>query len=328
MMGSDAPQIPNIAHFIWLGRTFPWIYGMALYSAAVRGGFDRVILHHRDDIGDTPGWRAAHAHERVQARRLNPEQVLGQTGPRGGELCELYRRLNQPAAQTNMIRAAILATEGGVYLDTDTVTVRPFAPLRSAGVFCGEERIALPGTVRRSRNPAVWAGTGARLAVREFMRRLPGGWRHFRFVEPWYHLAVNNAVLGARAGHPFVADMLDRMLALAPAQQTVRYALGTVLLQDTVAAWRKSHADHAVATAGSLVVHAPVRFYPLAAEISEHWFRTQQSVDLDQAVTPATTVVHWYASVRTKAFVPLFGPDYVRRHRDRQLLSALLSEFL
>ncbi|WP_428268764.1 glycosyltransferase [Haliangium sp.] len=317
-MGPETSHIPKLAHFIWLGSSFPWIYGMALRSAAVRGGFDQVYLHHRDDISTTPGWAAAMDHPRVQARRLEPERVLAGAGPRGDALVALYGRLSKPAAQTNMVRAALLATEGGVYLDTDTVTVRSFEPLLATGVFCGRERIALTGEVRRARRPGPLLGAGARLALRELFRLLPGGWRGFRRVEPWFHLAVNNAVLGAQPGHPFILGMLDRMLALPPARQLVRYALGTVLLQGAVADWEGD----------DLVVHPPERFYPLGPEISEHWFRPTQAPALDQVMGPDTTLVHWYASVRTKRYVPQFDPAYVRAHRDRQLLSALLAEFL
>jgi hypothetical protein len=37
-----------------------------------------------------------------------------------------------------------------------------------------------------------------------------------------------------------------------------------------------------------------------------------------------TRVVHWYASVRTKARVASITPAYIREHRNRELYSALV----
>ena len=105
-----------------------------------------------------------------------------------------------------------------------------------------------------------------------------------------------------------------------PQRQLVRYALGTHLLQEVVAA----HAGDA-----ALVVHPPPVFFPLSPEISEHWFRkTGSKPRLYEILRPETRVVHWYASVRTKSVVPLVDPDYVRAHAGSQPFSALAQQFL
>ena len=65
-------------------------------------------------------------------------------------------------------------------------------------------------------------------------------------------------------------------------------------------------------------------FYPLPPEISEHWFRLQHRATIGDVLSPATRVVHWYASVRTRALVLDITPDYVRAHRTTQLYSMLV----
>ena len=65
-------------------------------------------------------------------------------------------------------------------------------------------------------------------------------------------------------------------------------------------------------------------FYPLAPEISEHWFRTVRVVRLNEVLSADTRVAHWYASVRTRPLVAQISPRYVREHRGRQLYSALV----
>jgi len=313
-------KIPAIAHFIWFGTAFPWVNALAIKSLAARGGFDRIILHHADDLSKSPWWEELLELEGFEAHRLSPESVLEEASGAASGLVELYKKLTKPAAKANMVRAALLHNVGGVYLDLDTVTIDDLTPLRSAEVFCGEEHLALPRDVATSRSPIVLAKAGARLALRDAMRRAPGGWRPFRSVERFYDKAVNNAVLGARAGHPFLVDLLGRMVSMDPARQLVRFALGTHLLQEVVAAHEGQE---------GLVVHPPPVFFPLSPEISEHWFRaTAAQPRLDEILRPETRVVHWYASVRTKKVAPLVDPDYVRAHADSQPFSALAKQFL
>lgn len=311
------PRIPATAHFVWLGRELPWIYGLALRSAAQRGGFERVVLHCTDDLSGSDGFSAARGDGRVECRRLDPRSALWWVSPRGGELVELFARLRQPAAKSNMLRLAILAAEGGVYLDTDTITVASFAPLLGAGAFCGLEHIALPAATRRARTPGPWLKAGARLLVRDLLRRAPGGWQGFARIARHFPAAANNAVLGARPGHPLVQGMLERMVDLPPERQLARFALGTGLLQDAVASYG----------GGDLVLHPPDRFYPLPPEISEHWFRLGDRAPLDAVVAPTTVCVHWYASVRTSRVVPGISASYLRTNAHRQLFSALALPF-
>ena len=311
-------MIPKIAHFIWFGSELPWMYGLAIRSAALRGGFDRVVLHSEDNLEHTPGYAMARDVDSVSWQRLDPEALIKKLGPGWSGLIPLYRRLEQPAARSNLIRAVLLALEGGVYLDTDTVTVSSFEPCLQSGVFCGVEHIVLPHDVVTSRNPAVWLRAGALLAVRDVLRRAPRGYRAFRLVDRFYVQAVNNAVLGAEAGHELIFELLRQMLQMPPKEQLVRFALGTHLLEKTVAAY----------PGDDLTIHPPSRFYPLAPEISEHWFRMRSDCALGDVVADDTISVHWYASVRTKKLVPLIDNEYVRRHGRSQLWSALALPFV
>lgn len=306
-------MIPAVAHFVWLGREFPWVYALAVMTAARRGGFERVCLHHADGPDDGPGWRAARDEPRVELVPLEPSRLLAAVPEHGPALQRLYARITAPAARANMIRAAILHAEGGVYLDTDTLTVAPLDPLREARAFCGLEHILMPYTVWRSRSPLVWGRTAAVYAMRDLLRRLPTGHRHFSLIASLCHEAPNNAVLGAEPEHPFVADLLEGMVRMPAARQTVRFALGTSLLQEKVAGTGPGRE--------ALQLHPPEVFYPLAPEISEHWFRERDRVALGEAVTGRTRVIHWYASVRTRAIVPDVDEGWLRARTSRQLFA-------
>ena len=318
-------MIPATAHFIWLGPSFPWVNVLSIRSAAARGGFERVVLHHDCDLSSTAWWPELDATGGFETRQLDIPALFDRASPgdpaRGQALLALYRKLDPPASRANMIRAAILASEGGCYLDIDTITVRSLAPLRAeAAVFCGVEHICWPGVVKHGGSLPAKAKALSLAATRELFRFAPGGWRHFHHVAHLYSESVNNAVLACEPGHPFITVFLDHMLEMPPEQQLRRFALGTHLLQRRVAEYRGS----------DLRVHPPAVFYPLGPVVSLHYFRRTARADaaLDTLLGADTRVVHWYASVETKRLVPRINPDYVRAHADTQLLSALARPYV
>lgn len=312
-------MIPARAQFIWIGRDFPWLNWAAIATAQKQGGFERLVLHHTDDLSGSEHARALERLPKVELNRLSVagvELLLERSaGPR---LVDLYRVLQAPAARANVLRIALLRCEGGVYLDLDTVTCRSLSTLRAeTGFFCGTERLAFPGSLRGSLNPARWAQAYARSAVRDVLRRSAHGVAAFRSIESYYPAAANNAVLGAQPKHPLLDAMLERMLSLPRERALRRFALGTGLLQAALADYSGT----------DVRVHAPESFYPLGPEISEHWFREDSRAKLDEVVTQSTRVVHWYASVRTRKIVPNFDPSWMDRH-PKALLCQLLARTL
>jgi hypothetical protein len=157
-----------------------------------------------------------------------------------------------------------------------------------------------------------------RSRARDVLRITPHGWKLFRALEQLYPLAVNNAVLGSEAGHPFVARLVERIAASSPQQRAARFGLGTHLLQDAVREYEGP----------GLRVVGPAAFYPLGPEISQHWFRITRKPDLDAVLYPETKVVHWYASVRTKRIAPRIDARYVRQHANCQLFARLALPFV
>lgn len=317
-------SIPPVAHFVWFGRTFPWLNWLALRSAADRGGYERVILHHADDLRGAPHFRALAREPRVECVPLNFPGLLEAGEAAAPGIAALGGRIGEAAAtRSDLARLLLLWLHGGVYLDVDTVTLAPLDDLRvRGGFFCGAERLVWPGAVRASRSPLTLGGALLRSVTRDLLRRHPGGWRHFRRIERWFPAAANNAVLGAVPGHPFVAQLLARAAEL-PAQALARsrYALGPDLLQEAL------HAG----VAADVRVLPPEVFFPLGPEISEHWFRLRAPGTcprVEDVLHPATRIVHWYGSVRAREMVRVFDADYVRAHRDRQLLAALAAPWV
>ena len=315
---AHASGIPLRAHLIWFGQHFPWVNVLAVRSAALRGGFDEVVLHHDSDLSATPHYRELVETPHVSLRRLDPHAALEPCAPHARGLHELFARLRTPATRSDLMRFALLYAEGGVYLDIDTVTLQSFAPLCSGvQAFCGRERIVYPAVVRKSRSPFVKAAAYGRARLRDLLRRLPQGHLKFLELQALFPLAPNPAILASAARSPFIVQSIERMLRIDPEEQWQPNVIGPHLLQGMVADYRGA----------DLAVHPPEVFFPLGPVISEHWFRPRKRALLDEVVTERTRLVHWYGSVETKHLVPLIDPAYVRKHASTQLFSALALPF-
>jgi hypothetical protein len=313
--------IPARVHFCWIGPTLPWAYVFAVLSAAAQAQMDEVVLHHTDELDDGPALSALRESQGVRLERVDPHACLAQTGRQlglGDQLIALYGRLDSPVQRADVLRAAILFLQGGIYIDLDTITVASLRPLLAAPQFVGTEFIVWPHWVRTSRSPLVWARHLTLDMVRKALRLLPNGWRAFRHVEHWYFKGVNNAIMGAAPGAALFGAYLKAMATLPTARLTEPYALGPDLLQGLIGQF----------PADELISHEPAAFYPLPPEISEHWFRARRGVQLAHVLRPQTCIVHWYASVRSKRYVALIDPAYIRAHRQHQLYSALVSAVL
>ena len=308
--------IPARAHFCWIGTSLPWAYAFAVLSAAERSELPEIVVHHTDSLDEDAALTALRQTPHVRLSRIDPIAYLMQVGQKlgaGDGLTVSYCRLTNPAARIDILRAAILYLEGGMYLDMDTVTTSSLLPLLNTRQFVGCEFIIWPHFARTSHSPALWARSLTLDLTRKMMRRTPRGWQMFRLIEKFCYRGINNAVMGAEADSPLFEDYLHAMLRVPPECQPQPYALGPDLLQEVVGRYARD----------DLTIQEPHVFYPLPPEISEHWFRIGRSVRLDAVLSAETRVVHWYASVGTKSRVALIDPNYVRKHRESQLYSAL-----
>ena len=277
--------IPKLAHFCWIGSRLPWAYAFAVLSAAARGGMDEVILHHTDELEDGPVLRALRQTPGIRLSRTDPLACLAPVQAALGlaeGLTGLYDRLSSPVMRADVLRAAILYSQGGIYLDLDTLTVAPLSPLLGVPQFIGQEYIVWPHWVRSSRSPLVWARHLTLDVMRKAMRRAPQGWRAFRLVQGLYFRGVNNAVMGGVPGAPLFEAYLRAMAALPPARLAEPYALGPDLLQAIVERGSAGGADH-----------------PCAGACSTRCRRKSQSIGFVPARTPERSSARCSALVRT-----------------------------
>jgi hypothetical protein len=129
-------------------------------------------------------------------------------------------------------------------------------------------------------------------------------------LERFYVAGANNAVIGARAGHPFQETCFRLMAALPAAERRRRFRLGTHLLQKAV------EKSAATGTLAGFEVLPPHYFYPLGPEISSHWFKPGTAARLDEMLLPDTFIVHWYNSVESRFLKQELTPNWVEQHPD------------
>lgn len=312
----------KIIHFCWIGQKLDWVHGFAMLSALRHGGLDQVVLHHTDLLDDSPIIRALQAKGLVFSR-LDVKDLLDDLGAEldlGTDLTELYARISSPAILSDILRAAILYRQGGIYLDIDTLTVASLRPLLQNTQFIGLENIVWPYWVKTARAPLPWARAIGLDLLRKTLRVTPNGWIFFRFFENIYFKAVNGAIMGGAPKAPLFKTYLQNMVKIPSALQGQANMLGPDLLQ--VLIQQQGVKD--------LTIYNPDIFYPLPPEISEHWFRPCKNATklLEKAIQPQTLIVHWYASVRSKPYTRQINPGFILENKDHQLYSALVNKLL
>jgi len=217
---------------------------------------------------------------------------------------ELYGKLKSPASKANLLRLAILYKYGGIYLDTDTIFVKPIDDLLNFRGFCGAETVALPRELFASINPFAYMACGLRFAWRFFCTYCPGGEQIFRKTERFFSQSANNAVLASEAKNPIIAKAFEIINSMPEKEKLKRYRLGTHLLQNITQ--NKS--------SEFMEVLPSSYFYPLGPEICRHYFLNGTAKRLNKMLLPHTRIVHWYNSVEHRFLSEPLNADWIKKH--------------
>lgn len=314
-------SIPNRLHFVWFGEQLPCFATLALKSARAKNPNATVKLWHdaRLLVDARVGALDAAGVERVP---LDVEALLSQALAAAAAppaLENIWRVLTAPAARSNVVRLLILYLEGGIYLDTDTLTLQNLDALRQDSAFCGLEHILWSTARLNKRHPYYWTLGPLLSGLRLAAGHLKEGYRFHRSQLRWYDRAANNAVLGFAPRHPVLGRAFAEMAALPEHEWTRRYRLGTHLLQDLL--------KTAPASEPHVRQYAPEYFYPLGPILSKHYFyeRADVATATAQLIPQNAHVLHWYASVADLA--PL-DERYIERHRNASVYAHLCAPFL
>ena len=161
-------MIPRIIHFIYVGgRAFSFIHFLAVYTAWKVNRPDVLYFHHTEE--PTGYWW----------EKARPLLTLNLVAP----VHEIHGNpITYPAHMADVIRLEMLQRFGGIYLDLDIVSLRPFDPLLQHEFVMGME----PGTGLC--NAVILARGDAEFLQlwREQYRSFDGSrWNHHSVVLPW-----------------------------------------------------------------------------------------------------------------------------------------------
>ena len=332
-------MIPSSAHFVWIGDQLPFVYGLAIRTAALRSGLERIVLHHTDTIVKAPWWDDVFGLPGVELRRIDPDQLLGSLGAEFAPLVPGYHALNYRANQADLLRTTILMLEGGIYLDTDVIVVDSLVPLLEPPMFLGTNRTVWNYENVGTKNPVRRTWLQLKSTLRRPLASARAGHRLYRQIAGLYPVNVNIAVWGSEPEHPLLERTLSTMAkalverGMAGANATVGRAgqnestmpstgdynfIGPYLVQRLFAEYERD----------DIVVHGPDVFCPLPPVIAGRWFGPTPKPKLEDVITPETKVVHWFASNETKTQTAQISPTFIRENADRQLFSALALPFV
>jgi hypothetical protein len=320
-MAENTDRIPNQFHFVWDDTFFPYTAYLAIRSAAVHCKPERIFLYKTPELDGVPNFERT----RREVRCLEPVNIdlpawLDQSAlPCKQQLLDANRFLkerNFHAAVADLLRALNLYLRGGIYLDTDTLTLRDMAPLRQHGGFLAEEHILVSSAVWKRNSRWRYFRTAPLTLARGLCSRFTHGVRLFQAIAPLYVHVVHNAVMGFRPRHPLMHDALVRIAERYPDRLKRYSALGPDALQDLLTENRYDDA----------AVLPPRCFSPLGPTMTFQYFRRHHKRMLPALhrwiVKPDTYAIHWCSHGTMAKSVPRTDED-IRRSVDNQLFARL-----
>jgi hypothetical protein len=324
MMSPVLSRVPNQSCFVWDDNFFPYAAYLSIKSAARNGGFDRIYLLKTPDLDGVPTYERL----RQEVPALEPVNIdlrgwLEEAGlSYADELVTAHGFLKERryhSAVSDLLRALWLYLRGGVYLDTDTLTIKPFTSLLGQAGFLAQEHILVSSRVFKRNSRWRYVRTAPLTMFRSLCSRISIGVSLFRVLEGLYVKAEHNAVMGFAPGHPFVHALLGRIAEKYPQRPTRYPLLGPDAIQDLTE--EKTYPD--------LRIYPPAYFSPLGPTMTYQYFHLRSRNAISKlrttALRPETTAVHWSNNSTIAAVTPQSDED-VRRLAGHQLFSRLALE--
>jgi hypothetical protein len=319
-------RIPHHFIFVWDDKFFPYTAYLAIRAVASRAAPEAIYLL------KTPALDGVENFERLRREIdcLRPVDIdlpgwLEQAAlPCTRELLaanQFLKERNFYGSVSDLLRTLFLYLHGGVYLDTDTLALRPFAPLLDAGGFVAQEHILVDSAAFKKSSRWRYFRTGPLTLIRDLCSRPDWGVALFQKLAPLYTLAVHNATMGFRPGHPLTRDILLRMAERYPDRPKRYPLLGPDAVQDLIVETRYE----------DLVVLPPRCFSPLGPVMTFQYFHQRRPKTLAalerRLIHDDTYAIHWSNNGTIAKVVPQNDAQLMAL-RDRQLFSRVAARAL
>lgn len=115
-------MIPKIIHFIYgldehsSDIPFSYFHYVSIRSAKVINPDCEVVMHYQFEPPNNEWWEKSKNYMKMDRLSSTPEFIHG-------------KKVKYHAHKADLLRVEILLAEGGIYLDADTLCVKPFEPL-------------------------------------------------------------------------------------------------------------------------------------------------------------------------------------------------------
>lgn len=125
-------------YFYWSGQAFDFGHLLAIASAALHAPGDVVVLTDEQPL-QSERFRQLFELPNVRVEPLDLATIMS------ADHIALYHRMRFVAHKSDLVRFAALAKWGGLYLDTDTVTLRPLRPSMNGRLLLDDGKVVYVG---------------------------------------------------------------------------------------------------------------------------------------------------------------------------------------
>jgi Glycosyltransferase sugar-binding region containing DXD motif len=318
-MTQNPGKIPNQFLFVWDDKFFPYAAYLAIRSVAMHAKPERIFLFKTPELDAVPNFvRLRREVECLEPVNIDLPGWLEQAGlPCTEELLDANRFLKERnfyGSVSDLLRSLNLYLRGGIYLDTDTLTLRDMEPLREHGAFLAEEHILVSSKVWKRNSRWRYFRTGPLTLVRDLCSRFALGVPIFQALSPLFVRVVHNAVMGCRPGHPLMRDVLLRIAERYPDRPKRYPLLGPDTVQDLI---EENKYD-------DLTVLPPRCFSPLGPTMTFQYFHSYRPRTISKLAKRIakedTYAIHWSNNGTIAKSIPQSDED-LKKMQEQQLFA-------
>ena len=292
-------MIPSRLIFVWIGKVLPISTQLAIHSAYLNDSAQEILLVQEGLDENQTSIKELKKHTNLKIYKFDESWI--DDVPHNQKTKDIFKTLSRPESRSNIIRMISLWRWGGIYLDTDTVTLKDLNLLRLNESFCGKEPVLFPFILKKKPWTLQWIWVFILFSFRFVATHIPLGYLFFLPLQKLCYQKVNNAILGSVSHSDFLQKYFDYIVSIPKKKWTRRFYFGTYALQEVIKSKDLK-----------TKVYPSRFFYPLGPEICHHWFR--RCVFWKSIISSDCLLVHWYQSVEKRFLKQPINKEWIQKN--------------